>query len=73
MKAYHAIARKHGLDPAQMALSFVNSRPFLTSNILGATTIDQLKHDIAARDVVLSEEVIKDINTMHALISNPCP
>jgi aryl-alcohol dehydrogenase-like predicted oxidoreductase len=45
---YIALARKHGLDPAQMAIAFSVSRPFVTSAIIGATTMDQLKTDIAA-------------------------
>ena len=46
ISAYVALARKHSLDPAHMALAFVTSRPFVTSNIIGATTLVQLKTDI---------------------------
>jgi aryl-alcohol dehydrogenase-like predicted oxidoreductase len=70
---YVDIAHKYGLDPAQMALAFVNSRPFLTSNIIGATTMDQLKSNIASADIELSAEVLADIEVVHAGNSNPCP
>ncbi|MGO4264075.1 aldo/keto reductase, partial [Lysobacter sp. TAB13] len=51
VKRYIAIAREAGLDPAQMALAFVNSRPFVTANIIGATTMEQLRTDIGSIDV----------------------
>ncbi|MHC8441211.1 MAG: NADP(H)-dependent aldo-keto reductase [Candidatus Eutrophobiaceae bacterium] len=70
---YVCLAREHGLDPAQMALAYVNSRPFLTSNIIGATTMEQLKVDIDSIDVSLSEEVIKGIDAIQAKHPNPCP
>lgn len=70
---YCEIAKKHGLTPAQMALSFVNSRPFLTSNIIGATKMDQLEENIASIDVKLSEEVLSEIEAIHQEIPNPAP
>ncbi|MHA1540199.1 MAG: NADP(H)-dependent aldo-keto reductase [Alphaproteobacteria bacterium] len=70
---YVAIAKRHGLDPAQMALSFVNDRPFVSSNIIGATTMDQLKSNIASIDLKLSEDVLEEIETVHQAITNPCP
>jgi len=70
---YCEIAKKHGLTPAQMALSFVNSRPFLTSNIIGATKMDQLEENIASIDVKLSEEVMSEIEAVHQEIPNPAP
>jgi aryl-alcohol dehydrogenase-like predicted oxidoreductase len=72
-QAYVAIANRHGLDPAQMALAYVNSRSFLTSNIIGATSPEQLKTDIASIDVKLSDEVLDDIEKVHQDIPNPCP
>ena len=72
-KAYVQLARDHGLDPAQMALAFVNIRPFVTSTIIGATTIDQLKADISSTDVDLSEEVIQGIDAIHERFPNPSP
>jgi aryl-alcohol dehydrogenase-like predicted oxidoreductase len=59
--AYADLARAHGLEPAQMALAFCASRPFMASVILGATSLEQLAHDIAAADVVLSREVLDGI------------
>ncbi|MDH5573742.1 MAG: NADP(H)-dependent aldo-keto reductase [Gammaproteobacteria bacterium] len=70
---YTDLARQHQLDPAQMALAYVNSRPFLTSTIIGATTMDQLKANIASIDIVLSQEVIAGIESIHATYPNPCP
>lgn len=70
---YVELAQKHQLDPAQMALAYVNSRPFLTSNIIGATTLDQLKSNIASSDLVLSKEVLEGIEQIHNEYPNPCP
>jgi aryl-alcohol dehydrogenase-like predicted oxidoreductase len=70
---YVALAREHGLDPSQMALAFVNAQPFVTSTIIGATTLAQLKADIDAFDLVLSPEVLAAIEAIHAEIPNPCP
>ncbi len=72
IQAYVDLAKKNGLDPSQMALAFVNSRPFITSNIIGATNMDQLKADIASIDLELSPEVISGINEIHAKYPNPC-
>ncbi|CAH1663076.1 Protein tas [Hyphomicrobiales bacterium] len=73
VRRYVALARESGLDPAQMALAFVNSRPFLTANIIGATTMEQLRTDIASIDVRLSPEVEAKIDAIHQLVGNPCP
>jgi len=70
---YVALARKHGLDPAQMALAYVNSRSFLTANIIGATTMEQLEANIASADIDLSDELIEAIEAIHADNPNPCP
>jgi aryl-alcohol dehydrogenase-like predicted oxidoreductase len=70
---YVALAHEHGLDPAQMALAFVNSRPFVTANIIGATSMEQLRTDIASVDVTLSAEVLTAIDDIQALIPDPCP
>ncbi len=59
--AYVAVARKHDLNPAQMALAFCNQRPFVTSSIMGATSMEQLAVNIGASDVSLSDEVLADI------------
>lgn len=59
--AYVAIAEKHNLDPSQMAIAFCNQRPFVTSSIIGATSLEQLAINIGASDVTLSDEVLADI------------
>ncbi len=70
---YAAIAKDFGLTPTQMALAFVNSRRFLTSNIIGATSIEQLKENIESIDVELPDEVLQEIEKVHHDIPNPCP
>ncbi|WP_129141743.1 NADP(H)-dependent aldo-keto reductase [Modicisalibacter coralii] len=72
-RAYVDIARQHDLDPAQMALAFVNSRPFLTSNIIGATTLDQLESNLASESLTLEPAVLEAIDAVHRRLSNPCP
>ena len=62
---YQEVARKHGLNLAQMALAFVLQRSFTTSAIIGATSMQQLKTNIAAKDVVLSEDCLADIQTVY--------
>jgi aryl-alcohol dehydrogenase-like predicted oxidoreductase len=70
---YCAIAERHGLDPAQMALAFVTSRPFVTSNIIGATTLEQLDSNLASADLTLSQEVLDEIDAVHQRQPNPSP
>ena len=70
---YVALAREHGLDPAQMALAFVTSRSFVTSNIIGATTLEQLESNIASFELELSEEVLAGIDAIHKTQPNPAP
>ena len=65
MQGYMDVASKHGLDVCQMALAFVNDRPFTTSNIIGATTMEQLKTNIASVDLTLSDECLADIETVY--------
>lgn len=72
-KAYGEIAKKHGLSLTQMALAFVNDRPFVTSNIIGATSLEQLKENIDSINLTLSNEVLREINQVHAQIPNPAP
>ena len=71
--AYVQLAKEHGLEPAQMALAYVNSRSFLTSTIIGATTMEQLKTDIASIDLELEEDVVDAIEAIHEQHPNPCP
>ncbi len=70
---YLKIAEENGLSLAQMALAFVNTRPFLTSNIIGATNLKQLEENIDSIYVELSDVVVKEINKVHADIPNPAP
>jgi aryl-alcohol dehydrogenase-like predicted oxidoreductase len=73
ISAYVALAKKHGLDPAQIAIGYAVSRPFVTSVIIGATAMDQLKTDIDAADLALSDTVLEDIDQIHLDYPNPCP
>ena len=70
---YIEIAEENGLKPSQMALAYVNSRPFLWSNIIGATTLEQLKENIDSMDIALSGKVIEAIEKVHEENSNPAP
>lgn len=72
-REYVNIAKRHGLDPSQMALAWVTSRPFVTSNIIGATTLEQLEINLASDQLTLSDAVIEEIEAVHAAQSNPCP
>jgi aryl-alcohol dehydrogenase-like predicted oxidoreductase len=72
-EAYVKLARKHGLDPAQMALAFVTSRPFVTSNIIGATTLQQLESNLGSSELRLSQEMLEGIEAIHQKQPNPCP
>lgn len=71
--AYVDLANAHGLNPSQMALAFVTQQPFVTSNIIGATTLEQLDVNIGSSDLVLSDEVLDAIEQIHLLQPNPCP
>jgi len=71
--AYTKLARAYGLDPAQMALAYVTSRPFVTSTIIGATTMVQLKNDIESAALSLPKEVIEGIEAVHTAHPNPGP
>ncbi|NCG54394.1 NADP(H)-dependent aldo-keto reductase [Serratia fonticola] len=70
---YVALAKKHGLDPSQMALAFVRQQPFVASTLLGATTLDQLKMNIDSFDVVLNEEVLQGLEEIHSRFTIPAP
>ncbi len=71
--AHVALAKKHGLDPAQMALAWVTGREFVTATIIGATTMDQLKSNIASADIRLSPELVKEIEELHRTYTIPVP
>ena len=70
---YVQLARDNNLDPAQMSLAWVTSRPFVTSNIIGATTMEQLQHNIASADLTLSDQVTRGIAAIHTRHPNPSP
>ena len=70
---YKDLAESNGLSISQMALAFVNQQDFVTSTIIGATTLEQLKYNIDAFDVVLSNEILLEINKIQELIPNPAP
>jgi aryl-alcohol dehydrogenase-like predicted oxidoreductase len=71
--AYLAIAKKHGLDASQLANQFATTRSFVTSNIIGATTMEQLKLAVTSRHINWTEELEKDVNEAHARQPNPAP
>ncbi len=56
-----------------MALAYINSRPFLTSNIIGATSMEQLKNNIASTELTLNDEVMDGIEQIHVQHPNPSP
>ena len=72
-KHYLKIAEGNNMTLAQMSLAFVNQQPFVTSNIIGATNIEQLKENIDSIDVTLSEDVLQQIEEVHQVIPNPAP
>ncbi len=70
---YVQLASRYNLDPAQMALAYVNSRPFVSSNIIGASNMEQLKTNIESINITLNEEIIEGIEKVHTQIPNPAP
>ena len=76
MKAYdeyYKLSKENNMTMVQLAQAFVNSRPFVTSNIIGATTMDQLKENIDSIKVELTEEIMEKINLIHNNNPNPAP
>lgn len=73
VEKYVNLAKAHGLSPTQMALAFANQQPFLTSTIIGATTMEQLKTNIESVDIVLSDEILDGIEAIHDTHPNPRP
>jgi aryl-alcohol dehydrogenase-like predicted oxidoreductase len=71
VNAYVALAARHDLNPAAMALAFCLTRPFMASVIIGATTMEQLKTDIGAKDIQLSDEIMTDIQRIHRTFPLP--
>ena len=72
VEAYVSLAKKYGIAPSTFANAFVNDRPFVTSNIIGATTMEQLKENIDSVDLTLSKEIMKEIQDIHLSDPNPC-
>ena len=73
VKEYSKIANKYNISLTHLALAFVNTRPFVASNIIGATTMKQLKENIESIDIDLSEEILEEINEVHLNQPNPAP
>ena len=70
---YSSVAKKYNLSLTQMSLAFVNQQEFITANIIGATSMEQLKENIDSVNVVLNEDILKDINAIHNENPNPAP
>lgn len=70
---YVKLAKEHGLDPAQMALAFVTRQPFVTSNIIGATSLEQLESNLGSLSLELSDELLNAIEAIHREQPNPAP
>ena len=73
IESYLDIAKKYGLDASQLANQFVTTRDFVTSNIIGATNMEQLKLAVTSVDVELSDEILADIDAVHLRAPNICP
>lgn len=72
-QAYVELARAQGLDPAQMALAYINSRDFVTANIIGATSMAQLESNIHSAQLTLADDVLEAIEALHVRHPNPSP
>lgn len=70
---YLELAKSRNISLAQLSLAFVTERPFVTSNIIGATTLDQLKENLSSIEVAMDKELLAEINAIHAKIPNPAP
>ena len=70
--AYVRIAHESGLDPAQMALAWVNAQPHVASNLIGATSMEQLRSNLASADLTLGPDVMEAIEGVHRSFPNPC-
>ena len=70
---YLDIANRHQMTMTELSLAFVNQLPFVTSNIIGATKMDQLKENIGSINIELSDQILHEIEEVHSLIPNPAP
>jgi aryl-alcohol dehydrogenase-like predicted oxidoreductase len=73
VEEYFKVAKKYKISLAQLSLAFVNQQPFVSSNIIGSTTMKQLKEDIESINIKLSSEIIDEINLVHKKNPNPAP
>ena len=73
VEKYYKISKKYNLDMSQMSIKFCEIQSFMTSVIIGATTMEQLKTDIESVNVKLTDEIIKEINEVQKIYPNPCP
>ena len=73
VEEYYKIAKKYNVNFAQMSLKFCEIQPFMTSVIIGATTMEQLKENIESVNINLNNELIKDLNDIQKIYPNPCP
>ena len=73
VEKYYKISEKYNLDMSQMSIKFCEIQSFMTSVIIGATTMEQLKTDIESVNVKLTDEIIKEINEVQKIYPNPCP
>ena len=71
--SYFSLAKEHGISLTHLALAFVNSRDFVTSNIIGATTLEQLKENISSINIDLSKEILDKIDKINNVNPNPAP
>ncbi len=72
-RAYVELAKQYDMSPAQMSLAYVNQRPFVTANIIGATSMAQLTENIGSMQLTLPESLIEEIDRVHNDNPNPCP
>ena len=73
VEKYYEISKKYNLNMSQMSIKFCEIQSFMTSVIIGATTMEQLKTDIESVNVKLTDEIIKEINEVQKIYPNPCP
>jgi aryl-alcohol dehydrogenase-like predicted oxidoreductase len=73
VNAYYEISKKHNLNMSQMSLKFIEIQPFVTSVIIGATTMEQLKTNIESVNIKLTNKIINEINEVQTVYPNPCP
>ena len=72
VRKYVDLAKKYGMEPSALAHAFVLSRPFLSSSIVGVSSLEQIKSNLSSLEIKLSEEILKKINDIHFDDRNPC-